>query len=282
MNFSDTANDRMARSAAASPSTSLRRERSDTWRISMMCYVSVAIATGTAAVAAVADLPLAAFTIGAVLCGMAEAQGRCGLSHIGMIAPLRSQQPTTWRKCVWAYSAGGLFTSCVVGVIVSGVGSLTSVALPAWCVFAAAGLVGLAMLLRELGLVRFSPPQCDKQTHKQWMAEFGPGTVAAMWGSHIGLAVTTVITHGGLYPILFIVAAVGLGGGECLLVAFWLGRIIPLWLVPYLCRSSLGGVEIVGEVRRAAPSFNAIATVGVAVLSAFSLSVAWAAVAGSP
>ncbi len=135
-------------------------------------------------------------------------------------------------------------------------------------------------MLRELGVISFSPPQCDKQTHKAWMAEFGPGTVAAMWGSHIGLAVTTVMTHGGLYPILIVVFAIGLGGGEFVLVAFWIGRIIPLWLAPSLCKAS-DGLAIGNALRRAAPSFSTAAALGIATLSAFCFAVAWAAVASN-
>ena len=39
-----------------------------------------------------------------------------------------------------------------------------------------------------------------------------------MWGSHIGLGVTTVVKHGGLYPVVLLAFGFGLGQGEWVLV----------------------------------------------------------------
>ena len=277
MSFSTTANDVAEHQASPSGALADLRMpvRAGVNRFSTMCAIAapVAIAAGLAAV--FAGHALVGFYVGAVLCGMAEALGRCGQSHIGMIAPLRHGAQRLWFKCASAYSVGGLVTSCMVGLVLGGLGSLAATAVHPSFLFVGGGLVGLAMLLRELGAVRFSPPQCDVQTHYIWVMEFGRVTAAAMWGSHIGLAVTTVIKHGGLYPILVIAFAVGLGGGEWLLVAFWLGRIIPFWLAPFLYKTSNAGL-ICDSLREAASSFKAAAALGLATLSTFCVVAAWA------
>ena len=209
------------------------------------------------------------FLVGAVLCGIAEAHGRCGRSHIGMTAPFAGFAPGIWVKCVSAYTLGGFATSYLVGLSIAGLGTLVLVpfAMGPLVLFIGAGVIGVLMLLREFGIINFSPPQCDLQTHKTWAEEFGLVTAAGMWGSHIGLAVTTVITHGGLYPLLLIALASGLGNGEWILVAFWFGRVVTLWLTPFLTGRTNDGVRIFEALSQAVPAFRASAVCGVAILS---------------
>lgn len=236
-----------------------------------MCNIVVALAVAVATLAAVAGNPLVGFISGAVLCGVAEAHGRCGMSHIGMIAPLRPVAPKTWLKCTMAYSVGGLATSLLVGFAIAGLGTLAGVATQPLLLSVLCSVVALTMLLRELRIVRFTPPQCDLQTHKMWMAEFGLVTAAGMWGSHIGLAVTTVITHGGLYAIVLIVFSEGLGSGEWILVSFWVGRILPMWLAPWLSKRSSDGSVLLDALCEAERSFRVVAVLGLVVLGSFCL-----------
>ena len=269
------------RSAAAATNAAASRRPASGQRFSVMCNVLMAGMLGVAAVAALTGHTLFGFMAGAVLCGVAEAQGRCGLSHVGTLAPMRMISLQIWRRCAWGYTLGGLITSCIVGMAIGVLGWLAALLVSPKFLFAAAGLVGIAMLLREFGLIRFSPPQCDEQTHKAWMREFGPGTVATMWGAHIGLAVATVITHGGLYPILIIVGGVGLGSGAAVLMAFWLGRVIPLWLAPYLYKPA-DGLVLTDAIRQAAPAFRAVARLGISLLCAMCLAAVWLAGSSNP
>ncbi len=124
-------------------------------------------------------------------------------------------------------------TSYCVGLALAALGTLINVQ-TSMLFFGAASAVAVLLLLRETGIIRFRTPQCDGQTEKSWAFEFGPVTAAGMWGSHIGLAVTTVVTHGGLYPLILLAVGLGLCPGEWVLVCFWCGRIIPMWLAPVL------------------------------------------------
>ena len=73
-------------------------------RFSTMCNMALAVAVIVAIAAALTGYTLAGFVMGAVLCGMAETQGRCGLSHVGTLAPMRQLAPVIWRRCVWGYT----------------------------------------------------------------------------------------------------------------------------------------------------------------------------------
>ena len=254
--------------------------RSNLYSFAMMCNSANALALAIAGTGFVLGQHLVGFVAGAVLCGVAEAQGRCGLSHIGMIAPLKCFAPRNWLKCSLAYSIAGLATSYLMGLLLAALGTLTATVLMPAYVFWAAGTVALVVLLRALKLLRFKLLQCDLQTHRRWMAEFNMTTVAGMWGAHIGLAFLTVIKHAGLYPLALIVAGCGLGGGEFVLVAFWVGRILPLWLAPALSGRSGDGVAITNEVRDARRAFRVTAVCGLAVLGA--LCVALASTGGPP
>ena len=88
-----------------------------------------------------------------------------------------------------------------------------------------------------------------------------------------GLALTTVITHGGLYPLVLIAFASGLGNGEWILVLFWVGRAVTLWLAPWLSGRSTDGVAVFEALSQAVPSFQATATCGLAILCSMCVAV---------
>jgi len=237
-------------------------------------HAVVAIGTLAIAVALYSGHHAIACFAAAILCGISEANGRCGMSHIGMIAPFRTVAPGLWLRCSLAYSAGGMVTSYCVGLMLAAVGTLLHVQ-TSMLFFGASGAVAVALLLRETGIIRFNPPQCDRQTEKAWVFQFGHVTAAGMWGSHIGLAVTTVVTHGGLYPLVLLAIGLGLGQGEWVLVCFWLGRVIPMWLAPRLAGGSSDGSAIAAALRRSDRSLRAVAGCGIAGLAAVCIVDAW-------
>ena len=177
------------------------------------------------------------------------------------------------------YSLAGIATSCLVGLAIAGLGTLAAFTVPAVVLSIVAAVVALAMMLREAGIVRFDPPQCDVQTHKEWVYEFGLTTATGMWGAHIGLALTTVITHGGLYALVLAAFARGLGGGEWIIVAFWVGRVLPLWLAPVLSGRLTRGDVIAGRLRQATSSFGVVSICGLGVVATLCVVESWMALA---
>ncbi|MDE0092910.1 MAG: hypothetical protein OXO49_00155 [Gammaproteobacteria bacterium] len=139
------------------------------------------------------DMYLAGLIVASVLCGMAESRGRCGMSHIGTIAPMKSLDLNSWFKCSLAYTLCGTISAYLVGLLIVGLGSWIDLGKSVLYIGFSC-LICVLFLLRESSLIRFNPPQCDHQTYKEWTAMFGLTTGVGMWGAHIGLALTTVIT----------------------------------------------------------------------------------------
>ena len=141
-----------------------------------------AIAAGVvvAGVSLLSGHALACVLVGAVLCGFPEAVGRCGVSHIGMTAPLFPRNRALWLKCVAAYTIAGCATSYGLGLVLVLVGSAVGEADP-HVLTVTSGIAALAMMLRAMQLVRFHVPQCDRQTHKRWLGQFSMPTAAGMW-----------------------------------------------------------------------------------------------------
>lgn len=246
-----------------------KSSRTDSRSFKLFCGMISLVGCSAVILSFVVNVHLIGLLIAAFLCGIAESRGRCGMSHIGMIAPLQSVNKALWFRCCLSYSFWGLLTAYLMGLAFAGIGSLFNL----WSSIYFLGfscVTCLLLVLREWGIVRFATPQCDRQTLKGWAHTFGMVTGAGMWGAHIGLGITTVITYGGLYCILLAAFGLGLGVGEWMLVTFWLGRITLLWLTPQLTNGTTDGVAITFSLERASGMFRATAVCGmVSILSVF-------------
>ncbi|MYD44878.1 MAG: hypothetical protein F4W92_00780 [Gammaproteobacteria bacterium] len=221
----------------------LDRIRPGHQRILKFSRVSMFVGTVLVLIMLMLDLYFVGLLVAALMCGMAESHGRCGISHIGMLAPLKALNSSAWVKCCLAYTLGGVVTAYLIGLSIAGLGSWIKLGMSPYYL----GLIGsvcVLFLIRDVGWLRFKPPQCDQQTYKEWAMMFGRVVGAGMWGAHIGLAVTTVIKYGGLYCLVLVAFGFGIGMGEWLLVAFWLGRVVFLWATPSLMSSSPDGMKI--------------------------------------
>jgi hypothetical protein len=102
-------------------------------------------------------------------------------------------------------------------------------AAPYWVVV----VLALVLAARELGWLRFRLPGRERQTEKVWAHEFGFVTAAAMWGFHIGLGFTTYVRYGGFWVLTLAAFAVGEPGyGAALILLYWIGRAMPVWVMP--------------------------------------------------
>jgi len=126
-----------------------------------------------------------------------------------------------------------VFTGFLLGVFgrLLGIGQVSSVTLY--------GLALLALLLaaREWGWIRFPLPERKQQTEKTWAHNFGFVWASAMWGLHIGFAFATRVTYGGFWVVVFVAVVFGdpRYGAE-LMVVYWLGRALPVWVSPMFVR----------------------------------------------
>ena len=206
---------------------------------------------------------------GVLLCGWAEIDNACGRSHIGTISPFLKADPSRlWFKMLAAYTVAGLFSSTLVGVLLNLIGS----ALPHPSVGVLMGLTAclcLSLVLREARVLKFRLPQRYLQTEKIWSFQFGYVKGAAMWGTHIGFGFLTVISHGGIYPVAMLCALIDGAISILLLPLFWIGRVLPLWIVPFLLPDSSDGELIQIEVSRNTGMLRLVSVAGLIGIFSF-------------
>ena len=105
----------------------------------------------------------------------------------------------------------------------------------------------MLLAARELGWLAFPLPERKRQTEKYFAHEFGFVVGSAMWGLHIGLGFTTHITYGGFW--MLVAADVAIGDplyGSLLMMTYWLGRSLPVWMAPTLWTS--GAEDIIEQL----------------------------------
>jgi cytochrome c biogenesis protein CcdA len=110
-------------------------------------------------------------------------------------------------------------------------------------------LLALVLAAREWGWIRFSLPERRRQTEKVWAHEFGFIGASALWGFHIGLGFATRVTYGGFWA--FVALGLALGNplyGATLMLVYWLGRALPLWLAPALNWSGSDSSHLPAEI----------------------------------
>jgi hypothetical protein len=181
--------------------------------------------------------PAFALLIAAVLCGWSEVSGLCGSSHVLAITPLRALDPSRnlWRKAALAYTFGGIATSALMG---AGLGALgVAVGVNTSHALIPIALLAVTLAAREFGLINFRLPQVRRQTNKMWAFEFGFVPAAGMWGAHIGLGFATVIAHGGFFALVCFAAILGPPIASAIMIAYWLGRALPICIGPALTPS---------------------------------------------
>jgi cytochrome c biogenesis protein CcdA len=153
------------------------------------------------------------------------------MSLVGALTPLGKVAHDYWLRAVAAYTVAGSVSASLVGALLGSIGHGFRAAGLYWCAVALA----LALATRELGWLRFQLPQRERQTEKVWAHEFGFVTAAAMWGFHIGLGFATYVRHWGFWVLTLVAFAVGEPAyGAALMLLYWLGRAMPVWVMPLI------------------------------------------------
>jgi cytochrome c biogenesis protein CcdA len=132
------------------------------------------------------------------------------------------------------YTLAGCISALAVGAVLGFLGSVLRVNRACWLIVPLA----LALAARDLGWLRFELPERKCQTEKVWAHEFGFVMASAMWGFHLGLGFSTYIRYGGYWVLTF--TALGMGDaryGAILVVMYWLGRALPVWVMPIIWRT---------------------------------------------
>ena len=150
-----------------------------------------------------------------------------------------------WFRSVLAYTVAGCLSAGLVGGLLGTIGSWLGGGPANVIAFYVIAFFSLVLAAREWQWLDFKLPERRLQTAKTWAHEFGFVTASAMWGLHIGLGFATRITYGGFWVL--VAAAIALGNpmyGAVLMVVYWLGRALPLWVTPALLESGSDAVEL--------------------------------------
>lgn len=138
-----------------------------------------------------------------------------------------------WFQSALAFTVAGAISSLVVSSGIGAIGQLLGLSSAGgWGLYVVA-LVSLILATREWGWIKFRLPERKLQTEKVWAHEFGFVTASAMWGLHIGLGFATRVTYGGFWVLVGLILVLGDPFyGAIVMLSYWLGRALPLWIAP--------------------------------------------------
>jgi|SoiMethySBSTD1v2_1073268.scaffolds.fasta_scaffold127902_3 hypothetical protein len=162
------------------------------------------------------------------------------MSLVGALTPLGKEAHNykLWFRSALSYTAAGAVSSIIVGAALGMTGRLMiggTFRAPAYYIVVS---IGLILAAREWNILSFSLPERKLQTEKFWVHEFGFAGASFLWGLHIGLGFFTRITYGGFWALVAIVLALGDPlFGMALISAYWLGRVLSVWVAPLLLKA---------------------------------------------
>jgi hypothetical protein len=108
-------------------------------------------------------------------------------------------------------------------------------------------------------------PERDVQAEKFWANEFGFVMASAMWGLYIGVGFATRVTYGGFWVLVAVAFALGDPVyGAVLMLAYWLGRVLPVWAAPALLVSGSDPTDLPEGIVHQRPVYHRL--VGLALV----------------
>jgi hypothetical protein len=136
-----------------------------------------------------------------------------------------------------AYTVAGLLSATLVGFVLGALGRLLGSGRVSLLALYGLALLALLLAAREWGWIMFPLPERSRQTEKFWVHNFGFRWASAMWGLHIGLGFATRVTYGGFWVLVCVAVAFGDPRyGAVLMMVYWLGRALSVWLSPTFVR----------------------------------------------
>ncbi len=167
------------------------------------------------------------------------------MSLLGALTPLGKGARGLWFRSVLAYTAGGFVSATLTGMALGLVGRWLGVGAAADVPFYFISILALIIAAGEWGWICFRLPERKLQTEKFWAHEFGFIMASAMWGLHIGLGFATRVTYGGFWLLVTVALAMGDPTyGSILMLVYWLGRALPVWVAPALVGPTRDATEL--------------------------------------
>lgn len=143
-----------------------------------------------------------------------------------------------WVTAVTTFTLAGMATSALVGAGLAGAGRSLHLGLDRNSVVVVSTVSAVAVVLRELRIVRFRWPQPNRASNGRWGRRFGVLLASLFWGVDIGAYFTTWMTYLGAWWLAEIAVMSGnVTFAMLLLMAYWAGRTSSVWLGPWIAQS---------------------------------------------
>jgi hypothetical protein len=156
---------------------------------------------------------------------------------VGALAPLGkvAEARRRWAAIMLGYTVAGAVTSALVGITLAAVGKAVLPEGQGRVLLAVVAGIVLLTGTREAGVSRIPLPQAHRQTKGVWAKTLGLPTAAVLWGLDLGLVFTSWFTFSGTWSLVGLaITSRSTVFAAVLLVAYWGGRALSVWLAPTL------------------------------------------------
>jgi cytochrome c biogenesis protein CcdA len=181
------------------------------------------------------------------------------------------EERKSWLGQVAAYSLGGVASSALLGTALGVLGGLIqwpNDRIPVVIIVS----VAVACIAREVFVPSCRIPQLRRQTPGRWAKSHNPMTAAVLWGIDIGLVLTTWFAFsGGWFVIALALLSGGPAQGTVILLAYWSGRSLSVWLAPMMAVDAVHVPELLDAVESSRRHMQLIHTLALAVCTALIL-----------
>ena len=134
-------------------------------------------------------------------------------------------------------------------------------------------VVAILALIRELNWIAIPLPQLGRQTKDYWAKRYPGFVVSTLWGFDLGLVFTTWLTFSGVWVIVVMAFFYGEPTyGLILFLAYWLGRVLSVWLAPLLMVDASATPQLMENIHNHYQFFQRVHVLGL-IWSIFVLSI---------
>jgi cytochrome c biogenesis protein CcdA len=153
--------------------------------------------------------------------------------------------PRYWIRYTCLYTVAGSASAAMVGAGLGVIGGAIGLGSHKETVFWGISALASVLAAREMGWLSFPIPESRRQTEQRWAHEAGFLVASTMWGFHIGLGFATRMKYGGFWLLVLLAITFGSASyGAILMLAYWAGRALPVWLVPLFDKFGRNETEI--------------------------------------
>lgn len=147
---------------------------------------------------------------------------------VGTIAPLVKVAPASWAISITLFVTASMVAGAVGFSVIAHLGSVA--ALSPYTVFVLAFVTMQGLALAELTPSAVRMPSLGWSVPRTWWERFGPTIGSTIYGSVLGLGVTTVIPYAGFYALMAMAVFLGPQTAVAIGITYGFARALPVLL----------------------------------------------------